>query len=223
VTETRPRRHAPAFSTHPSRRRLLRRLPAALALLGGTATLLAGCERSPSPVAFKSLDITGADYARQLALTDARTDQPFLLSNLKGKVVVVFFGFTQCPDVCPTTLGALAETRQLLGADGDKLVGVFVTVDPKRDTAALMKAYVGSFSPDWVPLRGAADEIAAAAKEFKIFYREVPGKTESSYTIDHTAASYVFDTQGKVRLYVRHNTPPADLAADIRTLLAQAS
>ena len=227
MTETSDRRsarhHAASSSPSSSRRRLLRRVPAALALLGASGgALLAGCERSASPVTFKSLDITGADYARQLALTDARTEQPFLLSNLKGKIVVVFFGFTQCPDVCPTTLSALAETRQLLGPDGARLVGVFVTVDPKRDTAALMKAYVGSFSPDWVPLRGSADEVAAAAKEFKIFYREVPGKTESSYTIDHTAASYVFDTQGKVRLYVRHNTPPADLAADIRTLLAQA-
>ncbi|NRT57100.1 SCO family protein [Sphaerotilus uruguayifluvii] len=223
MTEIPERRHALPASFRSSRRRLLRRAPAALALLGAAGSaLLAGCERSPSAAAFKSLDITGADYARQLALTDARTEQPFLLSNLKGKVAVVFFGYTQCPDVCPTTLTALAETQRLLGPDGQRLVGVFVTVDPKRDTAPLMKAYVGSFSPDWVPLRGSADEVAAAAREFKIFYREVPGKTESSYTIDHTAASFVFDPQGKVRLYVRHNTPPADLAADIRTLLAQA-
>ncbi|MDQ5896272.1 MAG: hypothetical protein QG612_358 [Pseudomonadota bacterium] len=223
MTETPERRHALPTSFCSSRRQLLRRAPAALALLGATGSvLLSGCERSPSASTFKSLDITGADYARQLALTDARTEQPFLLSNLKGKVAVVFFGYTQCPDVCPTTLTALAETQRLLGADGARLVGVFVTLDPKRDTAALMKAYVGSFSPDWVPLRGSADEIAAAAKEFKIFYREVPGKTESSYTVDHTAASFVFDPQGKVRLYVRHNTPPAELAADIRTLLTSA-
>ena len=179
------------------------------------------CERSATPTAFKSLDITGADYARQLALTDARTEQPFLLSNLKGKIAVVFFGYTQCPDVCPTTLGALAETQRLLGPDGDKLVGVFVSVDPKRDTATLLKAYVGAFNPNWVALRGSAEDTAAAAKEFKVFYQVVPGKTEASYTIDHTAASFVFDTQGKVRLYVRHNTPPADLAADIKALLAQ--
>jgi protein SCO1/2 len=201
--------------TPPSRRLFL----TASALAG--AGLLAACERREAPASFKSLDITGADYARQLALTDARTEQPFLLSNLKGRIAVIFFGYTQCPDVCPTTLGALAETRRLLGADGERMVGVFVTVDPKRDTANLLKAYVGSFDPGWVPLRGSADEVAAAAREFKIFYKEVPGKTESSYTIDHTAASFVFDTQGKVRLYVRHNTPPADLAADIKALLAQ--
>ena len=201
--------------TLPSRRLIL--TASALASLG----LLSACERSATPTAFKALDITGADYARQLALTDARTEQPFLLSNLKGKIAVVFFGYTQCPDVCPTTLGALAETQRLLGPDGDKLVGVFVSVDPKRDTATLLKAYVGAFNPNWVALRGSAEEIAAAAKEFKVFYQVVPGKTEASYTIDHTAASFVFDTQGKVRLYVRHNTPPADLAADIKALLAQ--
>lgn len=201
--------------TLPSRRLIL--TASALASLG----LLSACERSTTPTAFKSLDITGADYARQLALTDARTEQPFLLSNLKGKIAVVFFGYTQCPDVCPTTLGALAETQRLLGPDGDKLVGVFVSVDPKRDTATLLKAYVGAFNPNWVALRGSAEDTAAAAKEFKVFYQVVPGKTEASYTIDHTAASFVFDTQGKVRLYVRHNTPPADLAADIKALLAQ--
>ncbi|MDZ7855002.1 SCO family protein [Sphaerotilus sp.] len=202
-----PRLHRPA-------RRLL--LTASSLLLLGA---LSGCEKTPAP-SFKSLDITGAEYARQLALTDAN-GQPFQLSSLKGKVAVVFFGYTQCPDVCPTTLTNLAETQRLLGPDGDKLVGVFVTVDPKRDTTALMKSYVGAFHPNWVGLRGSADEIAAAAKEFKIFYREVPGKTESSYTVDHTAASFVFDTQGKVRLYVRHNTPPAELAADIKVLLTQ--
>lgn len=201
--------------TLPSRRLIL--TASALASLG----LLSACERSATPTAFKSLDITGADYARQLALTDARTEQPFLLSNLKGKIAVVFFGYTQCPDVCPTTLGALAETQRLLGPDGDKLVGVFVSVDPKRDTATLLKAYVGAFNPNWVALRGSAEDTDAAAKEFKVFYQVVPGKTEASYTIDHTAASFVFDTQGKVRLYVRHNTPPADLAADIKALLAQ--
>lgn len=198
--------------THRPARRLVL-LASTLAMLGA----LGGCEKAPPP-SFKSLDITGAEYARQLALTDAN-GQPFQLSSLKGKVVVVFFGYTQCPDVCPTTLTNLAETQRLLGPDGDKLVGVFVTVGPKRDTANLLKSYVGAFNPNWVGLRGSADEVAAAAKEFKVFYREVPGKTESSYTVDHTAASFVFDPQGKVRLYVRHNTPPADLAADIKILL----
>lgn len=203
--------------TASSRRLILRALGGAT--LTGLGALLSGCDKAAPPPSFKSLDITGAEYARQLALTNA-DGQPFQLSSLKGKVVVVFFGYTQCPDVCPTTLSNLAETQRLLGKDGDKLVGVFVTVDPKRDTASLLKAYVSAFNPNWVGLRGSPDETAAAAKEFKIFYREVPGKTESSYTVDHTAASFVFDPQGKVRLYVRHATPPADLAADIRILLA---
>jgi protein SCO1/2 len=199
--------------TAPARRLIL--TASVLACLGA----LSACDKATPPPSFKSLDITGAEYASKLSLTDAN-GQPFQLSSLKGKVVVVFFGYTQCPDVCPTTLTNLAETQRLLGQDGDKLVGVFVTVDPKRDTATLMKSYVSAFNPNWVGLRGTPDETAAAAKEFKIFYREVPGKTESSYTVDHTAASFVFDPQGKVRLYVRHATPPADLAADIQNLLA---
>ena len=199
--------------TVPARRLLL--TASVLACLGA----LSACDKPAPPPSFKALDITGAEYASKLALTDAN-GQPFQLSSLKGKVAVVFFGYTQCPDVCPTTLTSLAETQRLLGKDGDKLVGVFVTVDPKRDTAALMKSYVGAFHPQWVGLRGSPEETAAAAKEFKIFYREVPGKTESSYTVDHTAASFVFDPQGKVRLYVRHATPAADLAADIQVLLA---
>ena len=200
--------------TPPSRRLIL--TAGSLAALG----LLSACEKAAPPPSFKAVDITGADYARQLTLTDAN-GQPFALSSLKGKIAVVFFGYTQCPDVCPTTLSGLAETQRLLGTDGDKLVGVFVTVDPERDTQTLLKSYVGSFNPNWVALRGTPDETAAAAKEFKVFYRMVPGKTETSYTVDHTAASFVFDAQGKPRLYVRHATPPADLAADIKLLLVQ--
>ena len=189
-----------------------------LTLLG----LAGGCDRlggSPK-LPFKSLDITGANYARELKLTDpeGRTRQ---LSELRGKLAVVFFGYTQCPDVCPTTLANLVATQQLLGAEGDKVIGVFVSVDPERDTPALLKEYVSSFNPAWWGLRGSAEETAAAAKEFKVFYRKVPGKTETSYTVDHTAASYVFDTEGRLRLYVRHATPPAELAADLKLLLTR--
>ena len=108
-----------------------------------------------------------------------------------------------------------------MGADGDMLVGVFVSVDPERDRPEVLKAYVANFSPAWLGLYGTPDETAAVAKEFKVFYRKVPGKTETSYTVDHTAASYVFDTQGRVRLYVKHATPPAEIAADLKTLLAE--
>jgi protein SCO1/2 len=206
---------SPRASTR--RRRLLCGL-GGLTLLG----LTGGCDRlggSPK-LPFKSLDITGANYARELKLTDpeGRTRQ---LSELRGKLAVVFFGYTQCPDVCPTTLANLVATQQLLGAEGDKVVGVFVSVDPERDTPALLKEYVSSFNPAWWGLRGSAEETAAAAKEFKVFYRKVPGKTETSYTVDHTAASYVFDTEGRLRLYVRHATPPAELAADLKLLLAR--
>ncbi len=197
-----------------SRRTALTGLALAVALS------LTACDKAAPPASFKNLDISGADYAGKFSLTDA-SGQRRSLADFKGKLPVVFFGYTQCPDVCPTTLTNLAETQRLLGADGDKLVGVFITLDPERDTAELLKAYVDNFNPNWVALRGTAEETMAVAKEFKVFYRKVDGTTPTSYTMDHTAASYVFDTEGRVRLYVRHNTPPADLAADLKTLLAQ--
>jgi protein SCO1/2 len=197
-----------------------RRLLGATLLTAALTFTLSGCERTDAPpkASFHALDITGADYARQLTLTDPE-GKPRALSDFKGKVVVVFFGYTQCPDVCPTTLSNLLEVKHLLGPDGDKLQAVFVSVDPQRDTAELLKNYIAAFDPSWIGLRGTPEEIAAAAKEFKVFYRTVPGRTPDSYTVDHTAASYVFDTQGRVRLYVRHAAAPADVAADIRQLL----
>lgn len=196
----------------PARRALLQ----AGAASAGLALL--GCNQAAKP-SFKSLDLTGAQYAQRFGLPDA-DGRVRTLADFKGELVVVFFGYTQCPDVCPTTLTQLVETKRLLGTDGAKLRGVFITIDPERDTPQLLKSYVSAFDPSFVALRGSADETAAAAKEFKVFYRKVEGKTPDSYTMDHTAASYVFDTQGRIRLYVRHNTPPADLAADLKQLLA---
>ena len=201
---------------HPRRRTALL---AGLALLSGLGAL-AGCDAPVPAAAFKAVDISGADYADQLELPDVDGKRRNL-SEFKGKLAVVFFGYTQCPDVCPTTLTDLVETQRLLGADGDKLVAILVTVDPERDTAALLKDYVGNFNPSWLALRGSAEETAAAAKRFKVFYRKAPGTSADTYTVDHTAASYVFDTQGRIRLYVRNGTPPADLAADLKILLAQ--
>lgn len=204
------------MTSAPSRRRLLGTAVLAAAL----PLALLGCQRTdatPKP-SFRSLDITGADYASKLSLTDP-DGKPRTLADFKGKVVVVFFGYTQCPDVCPTTLSNLLEVKNLLGPDGDKLVALFVSVDPERDSAELLKNYVGAFDPSWIGLRGNAEETAAAAKEFKVFYRKVPGRTPDSYTVDHTAASYVFDPQGHIRLYVKHSANPADVAADIRQLL----
>lgn len=188
-------------------------LRAALALL---LPLIIACE--PAQPAFKAVDITGANYARELNLTD-HTGAPRSLADYRGKLVAVFFGFTQCPDVCPTTLADMAEVRKLLGDKAKDVQVLFVTLDPERDTAALLTQYVPGFDPSFVGLRGDAAQTAAAAKEFKIFFQKVAGPTPSSYSIDHTAGTFVFDREGRVRLFIRHGTPPADIAADLRRLL----
>ncbi|MEY4725977.1 MAG: hypothetical protein RLZ36_604 [Pseudomonadota bacterium] len=177
---------------------------------------LAGC--SPDKPKFNGIDITGADYAQDFTLTD-HNNQRRSLSDFKGKVVVVFFGYTQCPDVCPTSMTELAEVKRLLGADADKLQGVFVTVDPPRDTTELLKAYMANFDPTFVAFVPTADELADVAKRFKIYYKKQEGKTPTSYTMDHSAGSYVYDTQGRVRLYSRYGSGAKVLAQDIQTLL----
>jgi protein SCO1/2 len=192
---------------------------AALTLAPALVLALGGCEKKPEHPPFKSVDITGADYGRKIELPDG-DGKPRSLAEFKGKLVVVFFGYTQCPDVCPTTLTNLVEVKKLLGADGDKLQAVFVSVDPERDTPALLKSYVTAFDPGWIGLTGTPEQVAVAAKEFKVFYRKAPGKTPESYTVDHTAASYVFDPAGKLRLYVRHAATPPDVADDLKILLA---
>ncbi len=206
------------------RRQLIRLSAGGLGLgLGlGLVTALAGCERLLPAVAFKAVDITGANYALDFDLPDA-DGQRRRVADFKGKLVVVFFGFTHCPDVCPTTLLELAQARKLLGADAARVQGIFVTVDPERDTAALLKAYVGNFGADLVALRGSAEETKTTAKHFKVYYAKVPGRTPDSYTIDHTAGSYVFDSKGKVRLFTRYGVGAQALADDLKLLLAQAS
>ena len=180
---------------------------------------LAAC--SAEKPAFKGIDITGAQYARQLDLPDA-SGKPRTLADFKGKVTVVFFGFTQCPDVCPTALAEVAEVKQKLGADGDKVQSVFVTVDPERDTPAVVGAYVAAFGRDFVALRGSLEQTQAAAKEFKVFFAKVPGKTAGSYTMDHTAGSFIFDPQGRVRLFVRNGGGADAIGHDVKLLLAGA-
>ncbi|WP_422043525.1 SCO family protein [Roseateles sp.] len=175
-----------------------------------------------SKASFQGVDLTGAEYARGLSLSD-QDGRSRSLSEFKGKVVVVFFGFTQCPDVCPTTLAELAEVKRSLGAEGERVQGVFVTVDPERDTTTLLKAYVDSFDPSFVALRGSEEQTKAAAKEFKVYYAKVPGKTPESYTMDHTAASFIFDTQGRVRVFSRYGSGASALANDIKLLLAEKS
>ena len=192
------------------------------ALAALVALALVGCQKaSPDKPAFKGIDLTGAEYARQLNLTD-QDGRARSLADFKGKVLVVFFGYTQCPDVCPTTMAEVAEVKRSLGADGDKVQGLFVTIDPARDTAQLLKAYMASFDPSFVALRGSEEQTLAAAKEFKVFYAKVPGKTADSYTMDHTAASFIFDTERRVRVYARYGAGAQPLADDIKLLLAEA-
>ena len=193
------------------RRQALRFLAATL-----VAGLLAAC--SPEALKFKSIDITGADYVKGFALADHNGVQRSL-ADFKGKAVVVFFGFTQCPDVCPTALADLAEVKRLLGPQGDKLQGIFVSVDPERDTPEVLKAYMGNFDPGFLAMRPTPAELPQVAKEFKIFYKKVEGQTPTSYTMEHSAGSYVFDTQGRVRLYTRPAIGAQGLADDIALLL----
>jgi protein SCO1/2 len=169
--------------------------------------------------AFRGVDITGADYAQGWSLSD-QDGQVRTLKDFSGKVVVVFFGFTQCPDVCPTALQEIAEAKQLLGADSGKLQGIFITIDPERDTPELLKAYVANFGPDFVALRPSPEQLPKVTKDFKIYYKKVEGKTPTSYSMDHSAGSFTFDPQGRIRLYNRHASGAAALAADARILLS---
>lgn len=190
------------------------------ALIGATlAGGLGGCDAGPR---FKGVDITGADYAKALGLPDVN-GQIRELADFRGKVLVVFFGYVQCPDVCPTTLTEIAAVKQQLGADGARVQALFVSVDPERDTPEILKNYMASFGPDFVALRGTPEQTLALAKSFKVFYAKVPGKTEGSYTVDHTAGSYLFDPQGRVRVFSRYGASAEDLTHDLKVLLAQSA
>ena len=178
---------------------------------------LAAC-RNEAPK-FKSTDITGADYGKTLDLTD-QNGKPRHLEDFRGKAVVLFFGFTHCPDVCPTTLAEMAQVVKSLGADGDKVQVLFVTVDPERDTPAALAKYVTAFDPRFLGLSGDLEQTRRVAKDFKIYYeRRKQGET---YTIDHSAQAYVIDAQGRLRLLVRHDRIGQDLAPDLRSLLREA-
>lgn len=197
----------------------------AVVLLACTLAMLAGCDGfigtgGRSQPGFNGIDITGAQYARTLALPDT-TGRVRTLDEFKGKVTLVFFGYTQCPDVCPTTMAELADVKRSLGADGERVQGVFVSVDPERDTPELLHAYITGFDPTFVALRGTIEQTKATAMEFKVFFAKVPSKTGGSYTVDHTAGSYVFDTQGRVRLFERYGVGAKALADDLKRLLAE--
>ncbi|MDE2598275.1 MAG: SCO family protein [Rhodocyclaceae bacterium] len=191
-------------------------------LLALCVALLAACSGGNDagvPAKFNATDVTGADWGRELSLTD-HNGKPRTLADFRGKVVVLFFGYTQCPDICPTTLGASAAAMKLLGDDADKVQVLFVTLDPARDTPAVLSRYAPAFNPSFLGLYGNEAETAAAAKEFKVFFQKQPGSTPETYTIDHTAASYAIDPQGRLRLYIKHGETPEQIAADIKLLLA---
>jgi protein SCO1/2 len=198
----------------------MRRRPLLTIAALSALVLATGCDKllPAKPASYNAVDITGAAYGKALSLTDAE-GRTRSITDFAGKYVVVFFGFTQCPDVCPGTLAELAQVKKALGPDGDKVQGVFITVDPDRDTAEVLKGYVTAFDPSFVALRGTPEQIAAVAKDFKVFYQKVPGKEPGSYTMDHTAGSYVFDTKGNVRLFTRYGTGAEALTSDLKQLM----
>lgn len=187
-------------------------------LLALCAVVLAACSGGEAPPKFNATDVSGADWGRELNLKD-HNGKPRTLADFKGKVVILFFGFTQCPDICPSTLGASAAALNLLGADADKVQVLFVTLDPARDTPAVLSKYAPAFNPSFLGMYGNEAETAAAAKEFKVFFQKQPGN-DGNYSIDHTAASYAIDPQGRLRLYIKHGETPEQMAEDIKLLLA---
>ena len=201
-----------------NKRQTLQRL-AACALLAGTAGLMNAC--SDSKVSFASVDITGADYAKGFEVED-HNGKVRHLTDFSGKVVLMFFGYTQCPDVCPTTMSEMIEIKKALGKDGERLQVLFVTVDPERDTPELLKAYMENFDPTFLALRATPEKLMALTKDYKIYYKKVDGSTPTSYTMDHSAGSYIYDPQGKLRLFTRYGGPKEALTKDIQALLGGA-
>jgi protein SCO1 len=206
------------FSYIPSQPPMDRRrfVQAALASVAGVPVLMA-C--SPEVTPFKSTDVTGATFGQDFRLKDHHGNLR-TLADFRNKIVVTFFGFTQCPDVCPTSMTTMAEVKRLLGGEGERLQVLFITVDPERDTQALLKEYMASFDPGFIALRPEPDELKGVAADFKIYYKKVPGSTPTAYTMDHSAGKYIFDTQGRVRLFSAYGTDAATIASDIRVLLS---
>ena len=200
-----------------NKRQVLQLMAGSAAWAGVAATLgLAACSE-PRP-SFNAVDITGADYAKDFSLKDV-DGKVRTLADFKGKVVVLFFGYAQCPDVCPTTMTEMAQVKQQLGSDGDKLQVLFVTVDPARDTPEVLTAYMGAFDPGFVALIPTPEQLATIAKDFKVYFKKVEGKTPTSYSMDHSAASFVYDTQGRLRLYARYGAGVAPMVSDVKALL----
>lgn len=190
-----------------------------VALTATLAVCLSACSGGQNEQAkFNATDVTGVDWGKGFSLTDA-SGQSRTLADFKGKAAVLFFGYTQCPDVCPTTLATLAQTMKELGPDAGKVQVLFVTLDPARDKPEMLAKYTAAFNPSFVGLYGDEAKTEATAKEFKVFYQKQPGSTPDTYTIDHTAASYVFDPEGRLRLYVKHGETPQQIASDLQQLI----
>lgn len=191
-------------------------LMAACATIAGVSLVIPACsKKGPN---FTAIDLTGADYAKDFALTD-HNGKSRSLKDFAGKIVVLFFGYVQCPEVCPTSMAEMAEAKRMLGKDGERVQGLFVTVDPERDTATVLKAYMANFDPTFLALYSTPEKLKVIAKDYKIYYKKVAGPTPTSYSVDHSAGCYVYDTQGKLRLYTRYGGGAPALAADIKLLL----
>lgn len=190
------------------------------ALLALAVAVVAGCGQPTPKVEYRGSDITGADFGRRLELTD-HNGRRRSLEDFRGKLVVLFFGYTHCPDVCPTTLSDMAQAMRLLApADAARVQVLFVTVDPERDTPDVLKPYVTYFHPSFLGLHGTAEEVGRAAREFKITYRRYTEPGASDYLVDHTAGSYVLDGKGRLRLFLPYAHPPADIAHDLKALMS---
>lgn len=194
-----------------------------LAWLLACVLSLSACDQKGVPLpktVFANTDITGLDYGKDFSLTD-HNGKPRTIADFRGKLVFVFFGYTHCPDICPTTLSDMAGIMKALGSDADKLQVLFITLDPERDTPEVMAGFVPAFHPAFLGLYGDRAATDKVARDFKIFQQRVPGSDGKSYTIDHTAASYVFDTRGNLRLFVRHGQNGAPLLNDLKLLLSE--
>jgi protein SCO1/2 len=199
-------------------RRLAIKNIAISAMLAGAMGLFASC--SQDRPAFNAIDVTGASYAKDFELAD-HNGKVRHLRDFAGKIVVVFFGYTQCPDVCPTAMVELAQVKKMLGKDGERLQALFVTVDPERDTAEMLKAYTENFDPSFLALIPTQVQLPQVARDFKIYYKKSAGPTATSYSMDHSAGSYIYDTQGNVRLFTRYGSGAAALSSDIALLLKE--
>lgn len=179
---------------------------------------LSGCSEKQAANKFNAIDITGAEFGKDFQLTD-HTGKARTLADFKGKAVVIFFGYTNCPDVCPTTMSDVSQALKLLGIDADKVDVLFVTIDPARDTPKLLAQYVPAFNPRFIGLYGDEAATAKVAKEFRIFFQKNKSNSSGNYSVDHTAGTYVFDTAGRLRLFMKYGQGAESIAHDLRELL----